>query len=212
MKKIVIFPGWSLKCSMFEKFLKGMDVYPIELFHSNRDFSQNIDVKMPKGCIILGFSLGSLVALSKHGEAKKLILISPFARFLEDKNYPGMKRSNLRAMTILARTDLGKALSMFYSFTEFEVELEKKFEKEYIQNCIKGLNFLEKTDERKTLKEVDVDVHIFFAKNDTFIKKEQIDYFKKNLKKCYIHEFFGGHFFFLKDKRFEGELKHAIQD
>lgn len=212
MKKIVIFPGWSLKCSMFEKFSKGMDVCPVELFHSNRDFFQNIDVKMPKDCIILGFSLGSLVALSKHGGAEKLILISPFARFLEDKNYPGMKKANLRAMTILARIYFRKALSMFYSFTGFEVELEEKFEKEYIQNCIRGLNFLQKADERKTLKEIDADVHIFWAKDDTLIKKEQIDYFKKNLKKCYIHEFFGGHFFFLKDKRFEGELKHAIQD
>jgi surfactin synthase thioesterase subunit len=197
---------------MFEKFSKGMDVCPVELFHSNRDFFQNIDVKMPKDCIILGFSLGSLVALSKHGGAEKLILISPFARFLEDKNYPGMKKANLRAMTILARIYFRKALSMFYSFTGFEVELEEKFEKEYIQNCIRGLNFLQKADERKTLKEIDADVHIFWAKDDTLIKKEQIDYFKKNLKKCYIHEFFGGHFFFLKDKRFEGELKHAIQD
>lgn len=212
MRKIVIFPGWSLKCSMFGKFLKGMDVYPIELFHSNVDFFQTIDVKIPKNCIILGFSLGNLVALSKHRDAEKLILISPFARFLEDKNYPGMEKTNLRAMTILARKDLKKALSMFYSFTGFEVELGKKFKKTYIQNCIEGLRFLQKADERKTLKEIDIDVHIFFAKDDALIKKEQIDYFKENLKKCYIHKFLGGHFFFLRDKRFEGELKHAIQD
>jgi hypothetical protein len=57
-----------------------------------------------------------------------------------------MKKINLRAMTILARTDLGKALSMFYSFTGFEMELEKKFKKKYIQNCINGLNFLQTAD------------------------------------------------------------------
>jgi pimeloyl-[acyl-carrier protein] methyl ester esterase len=119
----LLIPGWGATERVWDRFLTG---YPeAHVFHvawsdCAQDWPQAIGhalEKMAGSCVLVGWSLGALLALRAALEfperVEKLILISGTARMSEAEGYAGIDPRVLRAMRSRLTRDAGRVLSEF---------------------------------------------------------------------------------------------------
>jgi len=99
---IVFLPGWGFKCSVWQSIASEFNQsllldFPVEnnitLNHIGNFFSQ----KIPDNSIIIGWSLGGMVALNIAKlfpqKCKKLILVASTPKFVTCENWDGMHQA-----------------------------------------------------------------------------------------------------------------------
>ena len=140
---------------------------------------------------LISWSLGSLIALQAALELPHkiahLILLSPTARMLEDKEYLGIQEKRLKAMMIKIRQFPEQVIRDFMTNcigmqkSELLASLIKMANSFSLNELGSGLTLLQHSDLRNRLSEIQIPTLLIHGANDTIIPLSQAQYMNRNL-------------------------------
>lgn len=189
--RMTLFPGWATSPAIFQPLtreLEGVDAEVIDFgfFHLKQECGTNIqrtisNIKPSSGTItstgnnsvLLGCSMGGLHAIhtAVHDSgAQALILISTFARFLEDDDWIGQSLESFESLRTAVRQSPEAALRVFYRNLASPTRLRLKTpgipDKERL---LEGLELLRTSDVRHLLTDVRVPTLILHGAEDAVV-------------------------------------------
>jgi pimeloyl-[acyl-carrier protein] methyl ester esterase len=161
---------------------------------------------IPQNSIILGWSLGGLVAikLAKITNAKKIILCASSPKFVKSDDWDyGIEKSNFNSFASNINLNITKGLTRFVSLQEVAKPQLKELKTIITNNPLSqtGLNnaleILLNTDLRSEILEIK-NIEVFLGEKDTIVPKNIANWYQKNNIKTNILS--GGHLPFLSDE------------
>jgi len=161
---------------------------------------------IPENSIILGWSLGGLLAikLAKKTNAKKIILCASSPKFIRDEIWKfGIDKNNFISFSNNINTNISKGLTRFVSLQGIEKNQIKEL-KIIINNNIptiiglnNALDILLNTDVRNEILEIK-NIEVFLGEKDTIVPKCIAIWYQKNNIKTTVLD--SGHMPFLNEK------------
>jgi pimeloyl-[acyl-carrier protein] methyl ester esterase len=159
---------------------------------------------VPNNAIILGWSLGGLVALAltQHTSYQKIILCGSSPKFVKGDNWEfGITQSNFQSFTNTLATNITKGLTRFISLQGLD-KPHTKILKSIIQNnpptpagLTIALNVLQTIDMRKIIDNID-NIEVFLGNKDTIVPWQIINWYQAHNITTHVLE--GGHLPFLQ--------------
>lgn len=195
---ILLIPGWGATGRVWDRFLAG---YPEarsshlmwnDCLTNGPQAVQKALETLPGRCVLLGWSLGALLALRAALEfpdrIERVVLISGTARMPEDEGYAGTDPRILRAMRTRLTRDAEGVLSEFSALCA-EPDGTTAVREEYRemaltwnrQTLAAGLEALGSIDLRGRLSEVSVPVLLIHGSRDAVISLGQAEALVSNL-------------------------------
>jgi pimeloyl-[acyl-carrier protein] methyl ester esterase len=153
------------------------------------DWVNNIKDKIPENAIILGWSLGGLLAikLTQIVQVKKIILVASSPKFVSDNTWQyGIPINNFNSFQESLNLDLTKGLTRFISLQGLEKTQIKQLKPQIEQNLpsILGLNnalkILQNTDLRKELLQIKDKTQVILGNKDTIVPFEIYNWYQDN--------------------------------
>jgi pimeloyl-[acyl-carrier protein] methyl ester esterase len=153
------------------------------------DWVNNIKDKIPENAIILGWSLGGLLAikLTQIVQVKKIILVASSPKFVSDNTWQyGIPINNFNSFQESLNLDLTKGLTRFISLQGLEKTQIKQLKPQIEQNLpsILGLNnalkILQNTDLRKELLQIKDKTQVILGNKDTIVPFEIYNWYLNN--------------------------------
>lgn len=196
--KRIIYPGWAVPVELYRPY-KPDDMLDYGFFTGTDSEATALDINFDElndlfleklipnePCMLIAHSLGSLLALrsSQLSEnIKAVVLVSGFARFLEADDYPaGKPLSAVVMMSSMMNMSSKMVLDKFYQGmtapSTFEVNPEGKADVKRLQG---GLKYLEDTDLREQLKDINVPVMIIQGEKDQIVDAKLAEYLSENI-------------------------------
>jgi pimeloyl-[acyl-carrier protein] methyl ester esterase len=153
------------------------------------DWVNNIKDKIPENAIILGWSLGGLLAikLTQILPIKKLILVASSPKFVSDNTWQyGIPTNNFKMFSDNLNANIAKGLTRFVSLQGLEKTQIKQLKPQIEQNLpsILGLNnalkILQNTDLRKELLQIKDKTQVILGNKDTIVPFEIYNWYQDN--------------------------------
>jgi pimeloyl-[acyl-carrier protein] methyl ester esterase len=220
--KLIFIPGWGTDSSIFKVIseeLKAHSIY-IEWWNCLSDNKDNnalyMELKLSDDpVLIVGWSLGGLIALSvaikyqKKIKISGLFLISTTPKMVEDEGYCGVNKNVIKAMIHkLNRNSIETLLKDFFSLCVDKTDnsisnllsIAIKIEKEHL---LSGLLYLQNTDIRNELDKIELPVKLIHGGKDRVISIKNGIYLSEKLSRSEIKILQEEeHLFFIKDPFF----------
>ena len=150
--------------------------------------------------IVVGWSMGGIIALetacSSPGLISALVLISSTAKFCTDSTYDaGIPAQMVRAMDISIKKDFTKTLTQFIQgknlpasgMSQMLIEQIKQISKLNREELPYGLKYLEHTDCRHCLRQINIPVLLIHGKADTTIPPQASEFLHNHLPDNILH-------------------------
>jgi pimeloyl-[acyl-carrier protein] methyl ester esterase len=153
------------------------------------DWVNNIKDKIPENAIILGWSLGGLLAikLTQIVQVKKIILVASSPKFVNDSIWQyGIPTNNFKMFSDNLNANIAKGLTRFVSLQGLEKTQIKQLKPQIEQNLpsILGLNnalkILQNTDLRKELLQIKDKTQVILGNKDTIVPFEIYNWYQDN--------------------------------
>jgi pimeloyl-[acyl-carrier protein] methyl ester esterase len=153
------------------------------------DWVNNIKDKIPENAIILGWSLGGLLAikLTQILPIKKLILVASSPKFVNDGIWQyGIPTNNFKMFSDNLNANIAKGLTRFVSLQGLEKYQIKTLKLQISQNLptALGLNnalhILKNTDLRKELLHIKDKTQVILGNKDTIVPFEIYNWYQDN--------------------------------
>jgi pimeloyl-[acyl-carrier protein] methyl ester esterase len=153
------------------------------------DWVNNIKDKIPENAIILGWSLGGLLAikLTQIVQVKKIILVASSPKFVNDSIWQyGIPTNNFKMFSDNLNANIAKGLTRFVSLQGLEKTQIKQLKPQIEQNLpsILGLNnalkILQNTDLRKELLHIKDKTQVILGNKDTIVPFEIYNWYQDN--------------------------------
>jgi pimeloyl-[acyl-carrier protein] methyl ester esterase len=153
------------------------------------DWVNNIKDKIPENAIILGWSLGGLLAikLTQIVQVKKIILVASSPKFVSDNTWQyGTPTNNFKMFSDNLNANIAKGLTRFISLQGLEKTQIKQLKPQIEQNLpsILGLNnalkILQNTDLRKELLQIKDKTQVILGNKDTIVPFEIYNWYQDN--------------------------------
>ena len=206
-KEIVLISGWGAGRGAFKNIEEGLgkvfsfSYLPWEKCVAGGDYAAEFIKKTGQKTVIIGWSLGSLIALKTAiempGMISGLALISPTPRMTRDYNYEGANPRELRAMSARLEKYKTAVLESFaskafgnYSGIEAYMEEAAGFSPDELTA---GLGFLEREDLRQGLAAIKTPALIMYGSSDAIIPPCQPGFLGTRIKGSVLREFNAGH-------------------
>lgn len=198
---ITFISGWGTTSGAWAGVLNELPKFK-HSFISWSDFLSADQTSLSPNSILIGWSLGSLAALKlaidNLSNIQKLILLSPTARMLKEKNYSGVRASILKSMIKNLSTNRETVLHEFAQnasggdaqFTQSFTSQAASFSTEELS---RGLDHLKSTDLREEIKSIKIPTLILHGTNDNIIPLSQGEYLANNIAGAKIKTFNGTH-------------------
>lgn len=140
----------------------------------------------------VGWSMGGLLLLEAVAKGnitlERLVLISSTARMTSDNHYSGVSAKVLRAMQMRLRSEPSKVVEDFFrqAFSPFSdmPGIEKWGQRGQsidVAKLKKGLQYLEQTDLRESLKKITIPTLVIHGEDDAIIPVENARYLADHL-------------------------------
>jgi pimeloyl-[acyl-carrier protein] methyl ester esterase len=206
-KKIVLISGWGAGRGAFKKIEEGLgnvfrfSYLPWEKCVTGNNYAAEFIKKTGQKAVIMGWSLGGLIALKTAIEIPEMIsglaLISPTPRMTGDYEYEGANPRELRAMSARLAKYKQAVLENFaskafggYPGIEAYLEEASKFSPDEL---MAGLGFLEREDIRSGLAAIKTPALIMYGSSDNIIPPGQPGFLGTRIKGSVLREFDAGH-------------------
>lgn len=160
------------------------------------------------GVIIVGWSLGTLIALEgalfRPKRVKGLVLVSGTARMTSEGSYSGLDTRVLRGMRArfsraprpvleeFGRQCIGGGIESSIEADKFVKKFVDTAERLNLEHLAAGLRYLQETDLRTLLPEIKAPVHILHGDCDRVIPVESARYLEKALPNSRLDGVHGG--------------------
>ncbi|MEP0174427.1 MAG: pimeloyl-ACP methyl ester esterase BioH [Paraglaciecola sp.] len=146
--------------------------------------SQMIADHLPNNCILVGWSLGGLIAqqiaFDYPDKLKQLVLICSSPKFSKSLDWPGIDTDVLALFASQLALDFSKMLERFLMIqamgsenAKFDVKTIKQNVQQYPnpseKALVAGLNMLENVDLREQLKQLKMPCHVFLGRLDSLV-------------------------------------------
>lgn len=146
--------------------------------------SQLITQHLPDNCVLVGWSLGGLIAQQIAYEfpekLKQLILICSSPKFVKEPDWPGIEIDVLTLFSRQLALDFSKMLERFLMIqamgsenAKFDVKTIKQNVQQYPnpskKALVTGLNMLENVDLREQFKQLKMPCHVFLGRLDSLV-------------------------------------------
>ena len=189
---IIFFPGWGIDCNIFSKISKNFknakllnyfDFVDLSMEKLSTSFLESI----PDQSIIIAWSFGGSLAIdfcNRYPEkCQKLILISSTPKFLEDKNWHGLKNTESNDLIKRSKDNLDDLLQDFMRWTCFPStdKTHRTLLKENLlsQDSLSAyLSFFLKSDLRESYKKIKQPILHIVGSEDAIIKKAVDDHLR----------------------------------
>ncbi|MGD0566489.1 MAG: alpha/beta fold hydrolase [Candidatus Goldiibacteriota bacterium] len=205
-KEIVLISGWGAGRNAFfrieEKLGEKFDFSYLPWEKGlNESFAAEFIRGRQKQVILMGWSLGGLIAIRAAAEIPEIIsglaLISATPRMTRDEGYDGAREGEIRAMAAgllknRERIIEGFAKKAFGGGAEID-EYKMSAAGFTTDELLSGLQLLEKTDIRKNLDLITVPALIMHGKQDSIIPVSQARLIHDMIKASSLLEFDAGH-------------------
>lgn len=212
-KNIVLLHGWGLNSQIWKymplKNNKHFKFHLIDLpgYGKNHNFSSlSIDDtieailnQIPKDSILLGWSLGgliaTLIAIKHQNKISSLITVSSSPFFIKNKQWPGIELKLLENFKKELEVNFYKTVERFIDLQT--INYKKKSKESIIKSKIlkqpfpkisvlqKGLDILKKTDLRKDLSKIYKPFIRIYGDLDTLVPKKVVPLINKLSPKSY---------------------------
>ena len=212
-KSIIFIPGYNFKSSIWScmlPYLKDFQVrlldFPEVRIFTLKDIIEKLAHKIPDDSIIVGWSLGGLIAIYLYKimpkKCRKLVLVSSTPRFMEDINWPGHSFDQMKA-----------SLNIFNQIVQYPNKSIKvrQYLKEHTKTTHENyLLLIKNLDGRNIYTNISVPTLNILGDSDAIIPIKQLVYFSKFHKTIIIPK--AGHIPFLTHTNiFVGELIKFIK-
>ncbi len=217
---LVLLHGWGLNSGVFEPltdvlanhfrvtlidlpgFGRNREVMPQP--YSLHELSRMVAESLPNQSILLGWSLGGLVAqqiaIDFGAKLKKLVLVASSPKFSQDDEWFGIKPEVLRVFEQQLERDFSKTLDRFMAIQAMGSETARediKKIKGYVQDypipdegaLQAGLNLLSSVDLRDQLKSIKVPTHRLYGRLDSLVPHKAIEPIGALQPSCSSHVF-----------------------
>ena len=205
-KEIVLISGWGAGRDAFsrieEKLGEKFDFSYLPWEKGlNKDFTAEFIRGRQKPVILMGWSLGGLIAMRAADEIPEMIsglaLISATPRMTRDDGYDGAREGEIRAMAAgllknRERIIEGFANKAFGTGAGID-EYKRSVAGFTTDELLSGLQLLEKTDIRKNLDFITAPALIMHGKQDSIIPVSQGGFINNMIKGSSLLEFDAGH-------------------
>ncbi len=150
--------------------------------------------QIPKSEIIIGWSMGGLLALDLFpARCKKLVLISSTARFCATDGYPcGVTEKTLRRMILQLKRNPESVLSEFYKKAHAPLFHTFKYAGQPTEELRIGLEYLRTSDLRKKVQTLENPVLLLHGEEDQIIPPSASEWLHAHLPNSRLTLFKGG--------------------
>jgi pimeloyl-[acyl-carrier protein] methyl ester esterase len=193
VKQKLFLPGWAVPNEAYSGYFHANDIECID-FHFFGESSEvfnfdnklaEISSKITEPTILFAHSMGTLFALKLANSSKNikgLVLFSPFAKFVEDKEYIAQEEKNVRSMKTFIKKRPKIVLKNFYSDL-FSPQKDSLPIPDNLnnENLYLGLDLLQNMDLRDELQKIKVPALIIIGEKDKIVPKETSLYVANNL-------------------------------
>lgn len=201
-KNLVLLHGWGFSSAIFTDFIKQhKNKYCISAIDlpghgKSSDVSDGIDkwadeiIKiLPKNPILLGWSLGGLLAIkiAQKINISKLILVASTPKFIMDENWEfGINANNFNTFTHNLKNNYSKTLKRFISLQHNDKSQIKTLSQTIDKfpatkkSLNQGLNILLNTNLTKEIKRLNCNTKVILGKYDTLVPYEIENWYAKN--------------------------------
>lgn len=214
---LIFISGWATDASCWEPVIGEIDCH---ISHHHVDWWKCLNNAAEKnalyqllrkekaGAIIVGWSLGALMALEgvafRPEGVKALVLVSGTSRMTSSGSYPGVNLRELNAMRARLRRSPRAVIEAFGRLCigdqqEFSIETDEFLEKFVdraerldVASLAEGLRYLKERDLRPILPEIQVPVHLLHGDCDRIIPVECARYMEKVIPEARLDIVHGG--------------------
>lgn len=207
-KNIIFLHGWGFNAQIWSNtipyYSKNFKLHVIDLpgYGKNKNFScyllsdiiEVISNHAPKKSILIGWSLGGLIASKIAIQYPKkiygLIIISSSPCFCEKENWPGVKIKILNNFALQLKNNFKNTMNRFFSIQLLGAKKQtnniRKLKENFFNQpdpsfdtLMSGLKILKNTDIRYSLKNLKIPVLKIYGNLDILIPKQAIPAIKK---------------------------------
>ncbi|WP_158972666.1 pimeloyl-ACP methyl ester esterase BioH [Paraglaciecola sp. L3A3] len=199
-KNLVLLHGWGVNSGVWQALIPYLqneyrvttiDIPGFGLNHNVLPEPYDLDTlaqciaqQLPTDCLLLGWSLGGLIAqqiaLSYPEKVQQLLLVCSSPKFSRSDDWPGIDPKVLTLFAKQLEHDFSKTLERFLAIQAMGSESARQDVKKIktaIQQypnpsakaLVEGLNLLNQCDLREQLKGLSVPCHIFLGRLDTLV-------------------------------------------
>jgi len=215
---LVLLHGWGFSGNIFDKFIeKYKDLYRITTIdlpgHGNSksldsisSWSKEIAKIIPKNSILIGWSLGGLIAIDIASRVKlrKIILVASTPKFVQSEDWIyGINEKHFYDFHSSLSSNPQKTLKRFIS-----LQVSSKDQYKYLEASIdnnkptdrglnEGLDYLLKYDFRNLIEQIADITKVYLGEKDTLVPSSIKSWYEK--KGIQVAILSGGHIPFLDD-------------
>ncbi|NIH41322.1 MAG: alpha/beta fold hydrolase [Buchnera aphidicola (Periphyllus aceris)] len=199
--------GFNKKVWYFlkKKFSKNFKISTIELHSPKKKFKFKNELKkfikkkslyIPKNCVLIGWSIGGLIATLLTLKNKKnilsLITISSSPCFIKKKNWPGMEINQIDEMKKKLLINYKNSIKNFFELQKNntnKIKIKKLYKKIISQKKPNNLTIefntkiLKKIDLRKKIRKIKIPIFRIYGNLDSIVPKEICKILDKKIKK-----------------------------
>jgi pimeloyl-[acyl-carrier protein] methyl ester esterase len=199
-EQLVLLHGWGVNSGVWKPFIDiikdefcittidlpgyGLNHLKLPTPYNLQTISKTVAEHLPANCILIGWSLGGLVAQqiahTYPEKLKQLILICSSPKFSKSINWPGIEPTILNYFAQQLELDFSKTLERFLAIQAMgspDTRQDTKKIKQALQQyplpssvaLAAGLDMLLNIDLREKLKELSIPCQMFFGRLDTLV-------------------------------------------
>ena len=209
-KHLVFLHGWGLNSGVWQPLIDilkdkfcittidlpgyGLNHQQLPIPYNLQSVAITVTQHLPENCILIGWSLGGLVAQSIANlhpkKVKQLVLICSSPKFSKSADWPGIESKVLNFFMQQLELDFSKTLERFLAIQAMgsvdarqDVKTIKQAVQQYpIPSKIAvsvGLDILQNIDLRDQFKTLSIPCHMFFGRLDTLVPDKVADLLQK---------------------------------
>lgn len=202
-KNLVLLHGWGVNSGVWQPLIDilkdkfcittidlpgyGLNHLQLPTPYNLQNIADKVAEHLPPNCILIGWSLGGLVAqqiaYTYPNKIKQLVLICSTPKFAKDPDWPGIEHNILDFFSQQLQLDFSKTLERFLAIQamgSINARKDAKKIKQAIQQfplpspvaLAAGLHMLQNIDLREQMKILSMPCHMFFGRLDTLVPEK----------------------------------------